>query len=63
MEENKVEISFEFDSLEEMQEVFGNLDVNIRQIEKYTDTIIVARENKAVISGTCLLYTSAWSGK
>ena len=52
MEENKVELSFEFYSLEEMQEVFGNLDVNIRQIEKYTDTIIVARENKAVISGT-----------
>lgn len=52
MEENKVEISFEFDSLEEMQEVFGNLDMNIRQIEKYTDTVIVARENKAVISGT-----------
>jgi phosphate starvation-inducible PhoH-like protein len=52
LEENKVEISFEFDSLEEMQEVFGNLDMNIRQIEKYTDTVIVARENKAVISGT-----------
>jgi len=51
LESTNVEIIVEFDSLEEMQEVFGNLDANLRQIEKQTGVYIVSKENTAVISG------------
>jgi len=51
LESTNVEIIVEFDSLEEMQEVFGNLDANLRQIEKQTGAYIVSKENTAVISG------------
>ena len=51
LESTNVEIIVEFDSLEEMQEVFGNLDANLQQIEKQTGVYIVSKENTAVISG------------
>ena len=38
--------------MEEMQEVFGNLDANIHQIEQQSGAVIVARENEAVIRGS-----------
>ena len=47
----KVEIIVEFDTLDELREVFGNLDANIRQIEKGTGATITATANGAQISG------------
>ena len=52
MENNTVELLYTFDSMEEMQEVFGNLDANIHQIEQQSGAVIVARENEAVIRGS-----------
>lgn len=52
MENNTVELLYTFDSMEEMQEVFGNLDANIHQIEQQSGVVIVARENEAVIRGS-----------
>ena len=52
MENNTVELLYTFDSMEEMQEVFGNLDANIHQIEQQSGVMIVARENEAVIRGS-----------
>ena len=52
MENNTVELLYTFGSLEEMQEVFGNLDANIHQIEQQSGAVIVARENEAVIRGS-----------
>ena len=52
MENNTVELLYTFGSMEEMQEVFGNLDANIHQIEQQSGAVIVARENEAVIRGS-----------
>lgn len=52
MENNTVELLYTFDSMEEMQEVFGNLDANIHQIEQQSGAVIVARENEVVIRGS-----------
>ena len=52
MENNTVELLYTFDSMEEMQGVFGNLDANIHQIEQQSGAVIVARENEAVIRGS-----------
>ena len=49
--QTKVELTVEFESMEEMKEIFGILDENIHLIEKGTDTEIAAREGRAVISG------------
>lgn len=47
----KVEIAVEFDTLDELREVFGNLDANIRQIEKGTGATITATANGAQLNG------------
>ncbi len=44
-------MTVEFDTVEEMIEIFGNLDENIHLIEKGTGTKIVARDGAAVITG------------
>lgn len=49
--QTKVELTVEFESMEEMKEIFGILDENIHLIEKGTNTEIIAREGRAVISG------------
>lgn len=46
-----MELTVEFESMEEMKEIFGILDENIHLIEKGTNTEIIAREGRAVISG------------
>lgn len=49
--DNKVESTVEFETVEEMIEIFGNLDEHIRLIEKGTGVTIAARDGKAVIEG------------
>ncbi len=49
--QTKAETTFEFETVEEMIEIFGNLDEHIRMIEKGTGAKVMARDNKAVISG------------
>ncbi len=50
--QTRVELIIEFESMEEMKEIFGILDENIRLIEKGTGAEIAAKDGKAVISGT-----------
>ncbi len=52
LEEKNIELIFEFGSMEEMQEVFGNLDANLRQIEKATGVTIISQNDKAILQGT-----------
>ena len=46
-----VEMTVEFETLQQMIAVFGNLDENIRYIEENTRTTIIARDGAAVIKG------------
>lgn len=45
------EATVEFETVEEMIEVFGNLDENVRFIEKRTGAKIVAKNGVAILSG------------
>ncbi len=52
MEEyTKVEISIPFETMEEMREVFGNLDANIRMVEEATGVSVAAGDSSAVLTG------------
>ncbi len=52
MEGTKVEATVKFETVEETKEIFGNLDTNIRMIERGTGAAIAASESGAVISGS-----------
>ena len=51
--QTKVELTVEFESMEEMKEIFGILDENIHLIEKGTNTEIIAREGRRSSLATC----------
>ena len=49
--ENTVELVVEFDTIDQMMSIFGNMDEFIRLIERETDTRIAAGQSGAVIAG------------